>query len=128
MCQRKSASARERAGEKLADAARSPTRWMMCLAELRRHAACSGDGHERAEILRSLRAPRSRPACRSRRPGGGRYRLRTARRRGRTTMGTPSREQLLHSLYEAAELEHDLMCTYLYAAFSIRTDPSDGIT
>jgi len=31
-----------------------------------------------------------------------------------------NREQLLHSLYEAAELEHNLMCTYLYAAFSLR--------
>lgn len=28
----------------------------------------------------------------------------------------PSREQLLHSLYEAAELEHNLMCTHLHAA------------
>lgn len=32
----------------------------------------------------------------------------------------PTREQLLHGLYEAAELEHNLMCTYLYAAFSLR--------
>jgi CDGSH-type Zn-finger protein/uncharacterized Fe-S cluster protein YjdI len=32
---------------------------------------------------------------------------------------TPSREQLIHRLYEAAELEHNLMCTYLYAAFSL---------
>ena len=29
-----------------------------------------------------------------------------------------SRESLVHQLYEAAELEHNLMCTYLYAAFS----------
>lgn len=43
-------------------------------------------------------------------------------------MRTPSREQLLHHLYEAAELEHDLLCTYLYAAFTIKTDPADGIT
>ncbi len=33
----------------------------------------------------------------------------------------PSREQLIHSLYEAAELEHNLMCTYLYAAFSLKS-------
>ncbi|MEY2933671.1 MAG: hypothetical protein RL033_4420, partial [Pseudomonadota bacterium] len=33
----------------------------------------------------------------------------------------PSREQLIHQLYEAAELEHCLMCTYLYAAFSLRS-------
>jgi len=31
----------------------------------------------------------------------------------------PSREQLVHALHEAAELEHNLMCTYLYAAFII---------
>lgn len=37
----------------------------------------------------------------------------------------PSREQLLFNLYEAAELEHNLMCTYLYAAFSLR-DGADG--
>jgi CDGSH-type Zn-finger protein/uncharacterized Fe-S cluster protein YjdI len=37
----------------------------------------------------------------------------------------PSREQLLFNLYEAAELEHNLMCTYLYAAFSLR-DASDS--
>jgi CDGSH-type Zn-finger protein/uncharacterized Fe-S cluster protein YjdI len=33
-----------------------------------------------------------------------------------------TREYLIHALYEAAELEHNLMCTYLYAAFSLRTD------
>ncbi len=33
----------------------------------------------------------------------------------------PSREQLIHALYEAAELEHNLMCTYLYAAFSLKS-------
>ena len=33
----------------------------------------------------------------------------------------PSRERLLGALYEAAELEHNLMCTYLYAAFSLRS-------
>ena len=32
------------------------------------------------------------------------------------------REAVLHALYEAAELEHNLMCTYLYAAFSLRTE------
>lgn len=37
----------------------------------------------------------------------------------------PSREQLLFNLYEAAELEHNLMCTYLYAAFSLR-DAAEG--
>jgi CDGSH-type Zn-finger protein/uncharacterized Fe-S cluster protein YjdI len=36
------------------------------------------------------------------------------------------REAVLHALYEAAELEHNLMCTYLYAAFSLRT-AEDGL-
>ena len=43
-------------------------------------------------------------------------------------MHTPTREHLLNSLYEAAELEHDLMCTYLYAAFTLKIDGADGIT
>ncbi|MGC4092864.1 MAG: ferritin-like domain-containing protein [Polyangiaceae bacterium] len=40
----------------------------------------------------------------------------------------PSREHLLHCLYEAAELEHNLMCTYLYAAFSLRDGESEGLS
>ena len=39
-----------------------------------------------------------------------------------------SREQLLHQLYEAAELEHNLMCTYLYAAFSLKSGVEEGLT
>jgi CDGSH-type Zn-finger protein/uncharacterized Fe-S cluster protein YjdI len=35
---------------------------------------------------------------------------------------TPTREQLIHLLAEAAELEHNLMCTYLYAAFSLKRE------
>jgi CDGSH-type Zn-finger protein/uncharacterized Fe-S cluster protein YjdI len=38
-----------------------------------------------------------------------------------------NREKLLHTLYEAAELEHNLMCTYLYAAFSLRAYEDDGL-
>src|ERR1700691_2050926 len=37
-----------------------------------------------------------------------------------------TREALLHALYEAAEIEHDLMCTYLYAAFSLKS-PDEGL-
>jgi CDGSH-type Zn-finger protein/uncharacterized Fe-S cluster protein YjdI len=37
------------------------------------------------------------------------------------------REAVLHALYEASELEHNLMCTYLYAAFSLRSDAEDGL-
>lgn len=43
------------------------------------------------------------------------------------TAAAPSREQLLHSLYEAAELEHNLMCTYLYAAFSLKRGEAEGL-
>ncbi len=39
----------------------------------------------------------------------------------------PTREQLLFNLYEAAELEHNLMCTYLYAAFSLRAGEAEGL-
>jgi CDGSH-type Zn-finger protein/uncharacterized Fe-S cluster protein YjdI len=40
-----------------------------------------------------------------------------------TAAKAPSREQLLYFLHEAAEIEHNLMCCYLYAAFSLkRTD------
>jgi CDGSH-type Zn-finger protein/uncharacterized Fe-S cluster protein YjdI len=44
------------------------------------------------------------------------------------TLSLPSREQLVHALYEAAELEHNLMCTYLYAAFSLRSGTEEGLT
>ncbi|MEJ0035399.1 MAG: ferritin-like domain-containing protein [Gammaproteobacteria bacterium] len=40
---------------------------------------------------------------------------------------SPSREALLGALYEAAELEHNLMCTYLYAAFSLRSGEGEGL-
>ena len=38
-----------------------------------------------------------------------------------------TREEILHALYEAAELEHDLMCTYLYAAFSLKDSEAEGL-
>lgn len=41
---------------------------------------------------------------------------------------TPTREQLVHALYEAAELEHNLMCTYLYAAFSLKDGEAEGLS
>jgi CDGSH-type Zn-finger protein/uncharacterized Fe-S cluster protein YjdI len=37
------------------------------------------------------------------------------------------REAVLHALYEAAELEHNLMCTYMYAAFSLKDGTSEGL-
>jgi CDGSH-type Zn-finger protein/uncharacterized Fe-S cluster protein YjdI len=46
-----------------------------------------------------------------------------------TTSANPiSREALIHQLYEAAELEHNLMCTYLYAAFSLRSGTAEGLS
>ena len=44
------------------------------------------------------------------------------------TSGLTTREKLLHALYEAAELEHNLMCTYLYAAFSLKSGEDEGLT
>jgi CDGSH-type Zn-finger protein/uncharacterized Fe-S cluster protein YjdI len=39
-----------------------------------------------------------------------------------------TRERAFHALYEAAELEHNLMCTYLYAAFSLKDGEVDGLS
>lgn len=39
----------------------------------------------------------------------------------------PTREQFIHALYEAAELEHNLMCTYLYAAFTLKDGEAEGL-
>lgn len=39
-----------------------------------------------------------------------------------------SREQLLGMLVEAAEIEHNLMCCYLYAAFSMKQDADEGLS
>ena len=38
-----------------------------------------------------------------------------------------TREQLFYTLTEAAEIEHNLMCCYLYAAFSMKAGPADGL-
>jgi len=38
------------------------------------------------------------------------------------------REVLIHALYEAAELEHNLMCTYLYAAVSLKDGEEEGLS
>jgi CDGSH-type Zn-finger protein/uncharacterized Fe-S cluster protein YjdI len=39
-----------------------------------------------------------------------------------------TREGVLNALYEASELEHNLMCTYLYAAFSLRDGEGEGLS
>src|SRR6266478_4208923 len=38
------------------------------------------------------------------------------------------REALIYMLCEAAELEHGIMCQYLYAAFSLRQSEAEGLT
>ena len=38
-----------------------------------------------------------------------------------------SASTLVDALYEAAELEHNLMCTYLYAAFSLKDGEAEGL-
>lgn len=38
------------------------------------------------------------------------------------------REHLWYLLAEAAQLEHMIMCQYLYAAFSLKRDPAEGLT
>ena len=38
-----------------------------------------------------------------------------------------SRAQLVHALHEAAEPERNLMCTYLYAASSLRSGVAEGL-
>lgn len=38
------------------------------------------------------------------------------------------RDELLYLLTEAAQFEHVVMCTYLYAQWSLKGDESEGIT
>ena len=38
------------------------------------------------------------------------------------------REALIYMLCEAAELEHGIMCQYLYAAFSLKQSAGEGLT
>jgi len=39
-----------------------------------------------------------------------------------------TREQLIHLLTEAAEVEHNLLCCYLYASFSLRRGAAEGLS
>src|SRR6266496_4008854 len=38
-----------------------------------------------------------------------------------------NREHLWNLLIQAAQLEHLIMCQYLYACFSLKTDPDEGL-
>lgn len=39
-----------------------------------------------------------------------------------------NRAQLIYLLTEAAELEHEILCCYLFASFSMKADTSEGVT
>jgi len=39
-----------------------------------------------------------------------------------------NRAQLIYLLTEAAELEHEILCCYLFAAYSMKSDTSEGVT
>jgi len=45
-----------------------------------------------------------------------------------TRLVVEHREQLWSLLVEAAQIEHMIMCQYLYACFSLKTDPDEGLT
>jgi hypothetical protein len=46
----------------------------------------------------------------------------------KATVKIESRVHLLSTLAEAAELEHDLMCMYLYSVFSLKRTTAEGLT
>ena len=53
-------------------------------------------------------------------------------RRATTTTTRPplpvdSREQLVYLLTQAAELEQGILCEYLFALYSLKRDPGDGL-
>jgi hypothetical protein len=45
-----------------------------------------------------------------------------------TSVQIENRSQLIFLLTEAAEMEHGIMCCYLFALFSLKTDTSEGVT
>src|SRR3954451_6189097 len=46
---------------------------------------------------------------------------------GEPTILVESRKELTYLLSQGAELEHCVMCEYLYAAFSLRSTPGPGL-
>jgi CDGSH-type Zn-finger protein/truncated hemoglobin YjbI len=65
-------------------------------------------------------------------PSPGRLRQVIATRGGLAPPEAPivieHREALIYMLCEAAELEHGIMCQYLYAAFSLKQSAAEGLT
>src|SRR5262249_38879675 len=49
-------------------------------------------------------------------------------RMGEPEIVVENREHLWSLLIEASQLEHLIMCQYLYASFSLKTDPDEGLT
>src|SRR3989440_7605283 len=66
------------------------------------------------------------------RAGSGRLARVIATRGGKAAPEAPfvieHREALIYMLCEAAELEHGIMCQYLFAAFSLKQDEDEGLT
>src|SRR6201982_4285836 len=64
--------------------------------------------------------------------GQGRLAQVIAPRGGRAAPEAPfvieHREALIYMLCEAAELEHGIMCQYLFASFSMKQGPAEGLT
>src|SRR5258708_15730028 len=65
-------------------------------------------------------------------PARGRLAQMIATRGGQAPPEAPfvieHREALIYMLCEAAELEHGIMCQYLYAAFSLKQSEAEGLT
>ena len=74
----------------------------------------------------------SRPVRPSSPGGQGRLAEVLASRGGRAAPEAPfvieHREALIYMLCEAAELEHGIMCQYLFAAFSLKQGEDEGLT
>jgi len=46
----------------------------------------------------------------------------------KTSLVVEHHEHLWSLLVEAAQIEHMIMCQYLYACFSLKTEPDEGLT
>src|ERR1051325_12014632 len=66
------------------------------------------------------------------RAGSGRLARVIATRGGKAAPEAPfvieHREALIYMLYEAAELEHGIMCQYLFRVFSLKQSADEGLT
>ncbi len=54
--------------------------------------------------------------------------LRSGQADPEATMVIEHREALIYLLSEGAELEHSIMCEYLFAAFSLKQRSDEGLT